>query len=168
VDEERPLRSALMLSNADGDDGRWTAEDIYRSTLSADLVVLSACSTAAGATAPGEGVMSLSRAFLYAGAGATIATLWSVPDKHGPAFADALYRELANGQPLGAAAAAARRELRRLGAPPRAWAAYVVTGHPDARVGVLPPVPDRTRTAALGGGALIALLLGAKLLLSRA
>jgi CHAT domain-containing protein len=167
VDEERPLRSALILANGDGDDGRWTAEEIYRSKLSADLVVLSACSTAAGATAPGEGVMSLSRAFLYAGAGATIATLWNVPDANGPVFADALYRALAAGQPLGIAAADARRALRKQGAPPRAWAAYVVTGSPDARVRIVPPAKDRTLTAALGGGLVVALMLGTKLLLSR-
>ena len=156
VDEERPLRSALVLAGS-----RWSAEEIYRSKLRADLVVLAACSTAAGAIAPGEGVMSLSRAFLYAGAGATIATLWGVPDAPGPVFADVLYRDLAAGQPLGAAAANARRELRRLGAPPRAWAAYVVTGHPSARVGIGPRTPPRFIAARFAGGFAIVLLMAA-------
>ena len=148
VDEERPLRSALILGSESGtNDGRWSAEEIYRSKLRADLVVLSACSTAAGAQTAGEGVMSLSRAFLYAGAGATIATLWDVPDAPGPVFADVLYRGLAAGQPLGVAAADARRELRRLGAPPRAWAAYVLTGNPATRVGITPRTPLRTVAA---------------------
>jgi CHAT domain-containing protein len=145
VDEERPLRSALVL--ADG--GRWTAEEIYRSKLGADLVVLAACSTGAGAVAPGEGVMSLSRAFLHAGAAATVATLWDVPDAPAPAFADALYRELTMGRPLGVAVAEARRELRRNGAPPRAWAAYVMTGNPGAIVGVSPRTPNRLMAAAV-------------------
>lgn len=161
VDEERPLRSALMLANDDGDDGRWTAEEIYRSKLTADLVVLSACSTAAGATAPGEGVMSLSRAFLYAGAGATIATLWDVPDAPGPVFADVLYRELAAGQPLGVAAAAARRELRRQGAPPRVWAAYVLTGNPGGRVNIKPRMLSSDATPRVIGGLAIGLILAA-------
>ncbi|MDP3716358.1 MAG: CHAT domain-containing protein [Acidobacteriota bacterium] len=155
VDEERPLRSALMLA---GDD-RWTAEEIYRQKLGADLVVLSACSTAAGAPSPGEGVMSLSRAFLYAGAAATLATLWDVPDAPGPIFADVLYRELAAGQPLGAAAANARRELRRRGAPPRAWAAYVLTGSPGAQVGITArPAPWHYSASTAGNLAVMLLL----------
>jgi CHAT domain-containing protein len=155
VDEERPLRSALVL--ADG--GRWTAEEIYRSKLRAGLVVLSACSTAAGAPTPGEGVMSLSRAFLQAGAAATVATLWDVPDAPAPTFADVLYRELTQGRPLGAAAAEARRELRRLGAPPRAWAAYVLTGNPGAVVGVTARTPARRVAAALFASIALALMI---------
>lgn len=158
VDEERPLRSSLMLAlEPSGIEGRWTAEEIYRTKLNADLVVLSACSTAAGAQSPGEGVMSLSRAFLYAGAGATIATLWDVPDAPGPVFADVLYRELAAGAPLGVAVADARRELRRQGAPPRAWAAYTVTGNPSARIGIEPQSISNFRTAGMTG--VVALLL---------
>jgi len=161
VDEERPLLSSLVLANDNGVQGRWTAEEIYRAKLQADLVVLSACSTAAGATQPGEGVMSLSRAFLYAGARATIATLWNVPDAPGPVFADVLYRELASGAPLGAAAAEARRELRRRGAPPRVWSAYIVTGDPGTRVGITPRTSPRLITAGVSGAAAILLLIAA-------
>jgi CHAT domain-containing protein/tetratricopeptide (TPR) repeat protein len=158
VDEARPLRSALMLTPGQGSDGRWSAEEIYRAKLNADLVVLSACSTAAGAESAGEGVMSLSRAFLYAGAGATIATLWDVPDAPAPIFTDVLYRELGNGQPLGVAAAEARRELRRRGAPPRAWAAYVLSGAPSARVHVVPRTPTNVVAARIAGIAALVLL----------
>jgi len=161
VDEERPLLSSLVLANDNGVQGRWTAEEIYRSKLKADLVVLSACSTAAGATEPGEGVMSLSRAFLYAGARATIATLWNIPDAPGPVFADVLYRELAGGAPLGAAAAQARRELRRRGAPPRVWSAYVVTGDPGTRVGITARTSPRLITAGVSGAAAIFMLIAA-------
>ncbi|MEO8678851.1 MAG: CHAT domain-containing protein [Vicinamibacterales bacterium] len=165
VDETRPLRSALMLTpGRAGADGRWSADEIYRSNLGADLVVLSACSTAAGAQTAGEGVMSLARAFLYAGAGATIATLWDVPDAPGPIFADVLYKELADGRTLGAAAADARRELRRSGAPPRAWAAYVLTGNPGARVGVTARVDPRAVGARFAAGFAVVLLLVAAFL----
>jgi CHAT domain-containing protein len=157
VNEELPLQSALVL--ADG--GRWSAEEIYRSKLRADLVVLSACSTAAGAAAPGEGVMSLSRAFLHAGAAATVATLWDVPDAPSPAFADVLYRELSRGRPLGVAAADARRELRRQGAPPRAWAAYVLTGNPGVVASLTPRTPPRAIAARLIAVVAIVLLLAA-------
>lgn len=162
VDEARPLRSALVLApGTAGADGRWSAEEIYRTTLGADLVVLSACGTAAGTQTPGEGVMSLARAFLYAGAGATIATLWDVPDAPGPVFADVLYRELGAGRPLGAAVAEARRELRRRGAPPRAWAAYTLTGNPGAHVGVTARTDPWAVAGRLAGGLAAALLLAA-------
>lgn len=146
---------------AGGSDARWTAEEIYRSKLRADLVVLSACSTGAGAQADGEGVMSLSRAFLHAGARATIATLWDVPDSPSPLFADALYRELSLGRSLGVAAAEARRELRRRGAPPRAWAAYVLAGNPSALVHVAPRTSTRLAAARVTGGAALALIVAA-------
>lgn len=152
-DEDRPLRSALLLApDAAHADGRWTAEDIYRRTLRAQLVVLSACSTASGAETAGEGVMSLARAFLYAGADTAIATLWDVPDAPGPAFADALYRGLAAGRPIGEATANARRALRRSGAPPRAWAAYVLTGDPSRSVASTAPVSDIPRALRAAGG----------------
>jgi CHAT domain-containing protein len=159
VDENKPLQSALILApGAAGGDRQWTAEEIYRTPLNADLVVLSACSTGAGAETPGEGVMSLARAFLYAGAGATVATLWNVPDAPGPVFADVLYRELAAGRPLGVSVADARRELRRLGAPPQAWAAYVLTGKPGATVRVTPRMDRSISRAGVAGGIAIMLL----------
>src|SRR5205085_4597265 len=124
-------------------------------------VVLSACATAAGAQVSGEGVMSLARAFLYAGAGATIATLWDVPDAPGPIFADVLYGALAHGEPLGAAVAGARRELRRRGAPPRAWAAYTMTGNPAGRVLVTGRVDSGMVVAPVVGWLALLLLLAA-------
>ena len=170
IDEALPLRSALVLApSTPGADGRWSAEEIYRTTLGADLVVLSACDTAAGAQVSGEGVMSLARAFLYAGAGATIGTLWAVPDAPGPVFADVLYRELGAGRPLGAATASARRELRRRGAQPRAWAAYTLTGNPSARAGVTGRVDPRAISARLAAGlAVVLLVAGVAMRLARA
>ncbi len=152
LDAAMPLRSALVLEPGDGEDGWWRAEEIYGQRLRADLVVLSACSTALGAPAGGEGAMSLARAFLHAGAGATVATLWDVEDTHGPAFADELYQRAARGAAITTAVAAARRALRRRGAPPRAWAAYVVTGRPGHRAAVVAaapaPPPPRGRSPA--------------------
>jgi CHAT domain-containing protein len=60
-------------------DGRLTADEVYELKLDADLVVLSACSSALGPTGT-EGVIGFTRAFLYAGAASVIATSWNVPD----------------------------------------------------------------------------------------
>jgi CHAT domain-containing protein len=53
-------------------------KDIYQMKLSADLVVLSSCQSALGKQQAGEGPISLSRAFLFAGAKAVVASLWEV------------------------------------------------------------------------------------------
>lgn len=52
--------------------------DIYALQLQADLVVLSACQTSLGQFKKGEGVMSLSRAFTYAGAKGLVSSLWTI------------------------------------------------------------------------------------------
>jgi CHAT domain-containing protein len=109
VDHELPLRSALALTADRGDDGRLRAAEIYRLRLGADLVVLSGCRTADGHAAPSEGPMSLARAFLHAGVGSVVATLWDVEDRQGPAFMTNLYRNLTRGRSTVAAIGDAKR-----------------------------------------------------------
>jgi CHAT domain-containing protein len=66
----------------DGDDGILTAYEVSALDLrKVELVVLSGCETALGENTPGEGAMSLQRAFQVAGARTTVASLWSVPDE---------------------------------------------------------------------------------------
>ena len=57
------------------------ARDIYNLSLNADMVVLSACETSDGELQRGEGIVSLARAFAYAGAKSMITTLWKVEEK---------------------------------------------------------------------------------------
>jgi CHAT domain-containing protein len=159
VDEVVPLRSGLVLA-----DGRWRADAIYRLHLDADLVVLAACRTSAGAIARGEGVMSLARAFLYAGARATIATQWDIDDAAGPAFADAMYARLAAGDRLVDAVAAAKRELRRRDARPRDWAGYMLVGAPATTLAVAEAPHDDHHHLAIAITAILAGLVAAWLL----
>ncbi len=56
------------------------ARDIYNLSLNADLVTLSACETGIGELQNGEGIISLARAFAYAGAKSIVTSLWSVSD----------------------------------------------------------------------------------------
>jgi CHAT domain-containing protein len=70
-----------------GEDRRLRVVDILaRGRTSAPLVFLSACSTTLGRVTPSDEVASLSRAFLYAGAHAVIATLWPIDDKAAAPF----------------------------------------------------------------------------------
>jgi CHAT domain-containing protein len=85
MNEQRPELSGLVLSLIDKRGhprpGFLGLEDIYNLNLPADLVVLSACNTATGKEAQGEGVIGLTQAFLYAGASRVLASLWEVDDR---------------------------------------------------------------------------------------
>lgn len=78
-------------SSAAASDGRLTAHEVYSLKLDADLVVLSACSSALGPMT-GDGVIGFTRAFLYAGASSVIATAWDVPDAAGYEVMRRFYR----------------------------------------------------------------------------
>ncbi len=71
--------------------------DVYALSLQADLVVLSACQTALGQFRQGEGVMSLSRAFTYAGAKGLVAGLWRINEGATYHILGAMYHGLQNG-----------------------------------------------------------------------
>src|SRR5579871_5773962 len=85
VDNKHPELSGLVLSLVDRHgrpkDGFLDLQDIYNMKLPVDLVVLSACDTGLGEELSGEGLIGLTRGFMYAGASRVMASLWSVSDK---------------------------------------------------------------------------------------
>jgi CHAT domain-containing protein/Tfp pilus assembly protein PilF len=85
VDSLHPELSAIVLSlvdeNGNVKDGYLRAHDIYNLNLPAELVVLSACQTALGKEIKGEGLINLTRAFMYAGTPRVMASLWAVRDE---------------------------------------------------------------------------------------
>jgi tetratricopeptide (TPR) repeat protein len=135
VDRERPELSGILLA-ADGDadpgrDGMLRMNDIYDLDMPVDLVVLSGCDTAAGRTLGAEGVFSLSRAFLYAGARRVIASLWPVEDRATAQFMTAFYRALlVEHMPAPTALRLAQQRLARDNrwSPPYYWAGFVLQG----------------------------------------
>jgi len=81
IDNRQPLYSHLLLTKTEGDaenDGRLEAGQIMNMNLHADLAVLSACETADGRIAPGEGIIGLSWAFFVAGTRATLVSQWKI------------------------------------------------------------------------------------------
>jgi CHAT domain-containing protein/tetratricopeptide (TPR) repeat protein len=85
VNSRHPELSGVVLSLVDRDgrdqDGFLRLHDIYNLSLRADLVVLSACRTALGQDVRGEGLVGLTRGFMYAGAPRVMASLWDVRDE---------------------------------------------------------------------------------------
>jgi CHAT domain-containing protein/Flp pilus assembly protein TadD len=85
IDSRRPELSGLVLSLFDEkgkeQDGFLRLNHIYNLRLNADLVVLSACQTALGKELRGEGLVGLTRGFMYAGSSRVLASLWSIEDR---------------------------------------------------------------------------------------
>ncbi|MBK9034440.1 MAG: CHAT domain-containing protein [Myxococcales bacterium] len=104
------------------------------------------------------------RAFLYAGAGAVIATRWDLSDRDGPPVMARLYRHLAAGASVGRALTLARRELVARRAPPRAWSAFELIGRADVAATLRPAVAPRSWrgliAAALGVLGALAVVVG--------
>jgi CHAT domain-containing protein len=99
VNDSKPLQSfiAFAENNSDSAESRLYAQEIYDLSLdSTELIILSACETGSGQLVHGEGMMSLSRAFAYAGCPDIIASLWKAEDKTTAFLTRRLHFYLAN------------------------------------------------------------------------
>ena len=131
--DSRPALSGVALSQFDAQgrpqDGFLRLHDIYNLKLPAELVVLSACDTALGKDIKGEGLIALTRGFMYAGAPRVMASLWKVNDETTAEFMKAFYQRLFNeGLAPAAALRAAQLAMWRQGRAPFHWAAFVLQG----------------------------------------
>lgn len=135
LDTEHPERSGLLLSLFDERGqprpGLLTAQQIRSLRLPAELVVLSACRTALGREARGEGLLNLTRGFMVAGARQVVVSLWSVDDRATTELMKAFYREMLDHH-LPPATALRRAQLALLEQErfhaPFYWAAFVLQG----------------------------------------
>jgi CHAT domain-containing protein len=135
INTARPELSGLALSLVDrggrSRDGFLRLNTIYNLRLSADLVVLSACQTALGKEVAGEGLVGLTRGFMFAGARAVIASLWQVNDMATAELMKQFYIGLLQ-QRLPAAAALRHAQLELAKDPrwsaPYFWAGFVLQG----------------------------------------
>ncbi len=106
------------------------AKDIYHLPLNASLVVLSACETGTGELLKGEGIVSLARAFIYAGAKSIVTTLWSINDATTKEVINSFYKYLNEGHSVGTALRKAKLEYIQSADDPNPffWAAFTLTG----------------------------------------
>lgn len=135
MDSERPGLSSLLLSMVDEQgqpqDGFLRANDIYNLKLPAELVVLSACQTGLGKEIKGEGLVGLTRGFMYAGAARIVVSLWNVNDQATAELMTKLYRRmLKQGERPAAALRAAQIEMwkQKQWNAPFYWAAFTLQG----------------------------------------
>jgi len=117
-----------VLGDRDGrKDDFLTASEIFEMNISAKLVTLSACHSAAGRVIHGEGVHSLTRAFLGAGARCVVCSLREVADEVAPHFMRHFYQHL-NELTIAEALFEARRATHRKFPAPFQWGAFIVVG----------------------------------------
>ncbi len=124
VDHDSPRDSFIALALDDRSDGQLTAWEIANANgFAAQLVVLSACSTAVGPVYTGEGLLGLQKAFSLAGARGVMASLWPVSDRSTSRLMAVFYRALAAGK--SPAAALRQAQLDLLTKQPGWWAQNV-------------------------------------------
>jgi tetratricopeptide (TPR) repeat protein len=135
INSEHPELSGLVLSLVDENgklqDGFLRMSEIFNLRLPADLVVLSACQTALGKEIKGEGLIGLTRGFMYAGAERVVASLWQVDDQATAQLMRHFYRGMLqeNLRPA-AALRAAQIEMSKSSrwSAPYYWAGFVIQG----------------------------------------
>jgi CHAT domain-containing protein len=136
IDSVHPELSGLVLSLVDREgraqDGFLPAFEVFNLNLPADLVVLSACRTALGKDIRGEGLVGLTRAFMYAGTPRVVASLWKVDDSATAELMKRLYAGMLGPKRLRPAAALRAAQLGlwrdKAWSAPYYWAAFVLQG----------------------------------------
>ena len=129
VAPDHPLASSLVFGAGSGEDGYLRVDEIFSLDLTADLVVLSGCSTGLGKLT-GDGIVGLTRAFLYAGTPTVVVSQWNVSDRATSQLMDLFYAELGRGTSKAQALRAAALAVRRQFPHPAYWAAFEVVGEP--------------------------------------
>jgi len=135
LNNQQPELSGIVLSLVDEQgwpqDGFLRLYEIYNLKLEADLVVLSACQTALGKEIKGEGLVGLTRGFMYAGTPRVVASLWKVSDEATAELMKRFYQKmLREGLRPAAALRAAQVSMskEKPWAPAYFWAGFVLQG----------------------------------------
>ena len=133
IDDRNPDLNSIVLAQDDypDEDGYLRTSEIFGLKTNADLVVLSACETGMGRMIRGEGVIGLTRAFIYAGAPSVVVSLWSVSDVSTAELMQEFYRNMIiDGHPKSEALKKARIALisGEQFAHPFYWAPFILIG----------------------------------------
>ena len=133
INEHRPKLSGIIFARPEGsstEDGVLYSGEIYNLRLGASLVVLSACESGLGKVVRGEGILGLTRGFIYAGAENLIVSLWQIADESTAKLMVAFYRNVLEGGSYASALRRAKLSLIKEGkyAYPLEWSPFVLIG----------------------------------------
>jgi CHAT domain-containing protein len=137
LDTEHPELSGILLSLVDKEgrpqeNGILRLGDVYNLKLPVDMVSLSACETALGKLMGGEGLVGLTRGFMYAGAPRVLASLWKVEEAATAELMVRFYEGILGAQQLRPAAALRQAQIEMWRKPQRRapyfWSAFVLQG----------------------------------------
>jgi CHAT domain-containing protein len=135
LNNQHPELSGIVLSLVDEhgqlQDGFLRLYEIYNLKLDADLVVLSACQTALGKQVKGEGLVGLTRGFMYAGSPRVVASLWKVSDSATAELMKRFYQNMLEKKMRPSAAlrvAQMSLSKEKQWAAPYYWAGFVIQG----------------------------------------
>lgn len=132
LNNKNPMLNKLVFTD-NNSNNELKALEIYGLNLTAHMVTLSACETGSGKAEIGEGIMSMSRAFTYAGVSSTLVSLWKVPDQQTSQIMISFYDNLEKGQAKNESLRNAKLAyLKSIGdeklAHPYYWSGFVLTG----------------------------------------
>ncbi|OEK02424.1 hypothetical protein BFP97_13225 [Roseivirga sp. 4D4] len=140
VDGKDPDNSKLYFTGnqepeEQGEDNALHTFELYNIELNAELAVLSACNTGNGKINDGEGVMSLGKAFRYAGVNSVLLSQWEVSDATTPEIMEGFYKHLQDGKSKSEALRQAKLEFldnaNNITANPYYWGSFFIIGNPD-------------------------------------
>lgn len=160
ADDREPMASFVAFTQQarePADSALLFVSDIYHAQLNAELVVLSACQTAAGQLYRGEGILSVARAFQQAGAKTVVASLWNLDDRKAPALVHGFFKRLwvkmGKGEALSESKRAYLEAYKGLEAHPFFWSGLICMGD-DSPLSEVPPPAQNTWLWYLGLGLL--------------
>ncbi len=147
INDDNPLYSTLIFQPDSDSIASFALStyELYGMQLNAQLVVLSACNTGSGTLRQGEGVMSLTRGFIFAGVPSIIMTAWEVHDESGALLMSHFYELLSQGYPKDLALQLAKLRFlehsTQLKSHPYFWSAYVLVGDSSPLPPAKPQLP---------------------------
>lgn len=138
INDQNPELSGLVFSTIDEDgkeqDGFLRVGDIFSLKLPAEMIVLSGCQTGLGKEIKGEGLVGMSRAFMYAGAKRLMVSLWDINDEATSELMSHLYREMFGSKKRSPAAALRQAQNAMIKDKrwnnPYFWSTFVLQGEP--------------------------------------
>lgn len=134
LNADRPQFTGVVLSlvGNKNNDGFLRTDEVFNMNVGAHLVMLSACETGLGKEKRGEGVIGLTRAFMYAGAPTVGVSLWSVADRSTAELMTDFYRRLLGSSATTSPAAMREAQLAMISgkrySAPFYWAPFVLIG----------------------------------------